>query len=137
MHTDALSADLPLHEIALRSDHSPTAGHVYLVAPDGKQHLLTYPVEEVAEEDVRRFVVDVHNAIASAKTLARERPALIRQAAAELRSTKTDTAEQEEARLRLDAVTARQRADTRIPEARRDLDAAHDRWHLLTGRRPR
>ncbi|MFF1901939.1 hypothetical protein [Kitasatospora sp. NPDC058218] len=136
VQTDEWRADLPLHEIAVRAEHSPTAGHVYLVGPDGRQHLMTYPVAEVGEEQVRTFVVDVHNAIAGAKAFQRERPSLLRQAEADLRRVRTDTTEQTKARLHLDAVTARQSGDTRIPQARQALDAAHDRWHALTGSRP-
>ncbi|MEV0533711.1 hypothetical protein [Kitasatospora sp. NPDC050463] len=134
--SDEWCADLPLNEIAVRFEASPTAGHVYLIDPDGQQHLMSYPVAEAGEEQVRRFVVDVHNAIAEAKAFQRERASLIPKAEADLRRVRTDTTEQTQARLHLDEVTARQSGDTRIPQARQDLDAAHDRWHALTGSRP-
>ncbi|WKE67704.1 hypothetical protein [Streptomyces sp. WP-1] len=134
--TDDFSGDLPLHGIAVRSDHTRTAGHLYLVGPDGRQHLVTYATADIAEERVRRFVVDVHNAIAAAKTLRRDRPAQLRQAKAELHRVTNDTSAQEDARLYLEEVTARQNDDLRIPAARKNLAAAHDRWQELTGHRP-
>ncbi|MFC8448711.1 hypothetical protein [Kitasatospora sp. NPDC057223] len=136
VNTDDWRGDLPLHDISVRSDHSPTAGHVYLVAPNGRQHLLTYPVADIGEEYVRRFVVDVHNAVSDAKAFQQERASLIRQAGADLRRIRSDTGERAEAELRLGEVTARQGNDIRIPRARQDLDAAQDRWHALTGHRP-
>ncbi|MFE9414959.1 hypothetical protein ACFYMX_04835 [Streptomyces griseofuscus] len=134
--TDDFSGDLPLHEIAVRSDHTRTAGHLYLIGPDGRQHLVTYATADIAEEHVRKFVVDIHNAIAAAKSFQRDRPAQLRQAKADLRQAMNDTSAQESARLRLEQVTARQGSDPRIPAARQDLAAAHDRWQELTGHRP-
>ncbi|MFH9939036.1 hypothetical protein ACH4OT_06890 [Streptomyces murinus] len=134
--TDDFSGDLPLHEIAVRSDHTRTAGHLYLVGPDGRQHLVTYATADIAEEHVRKFVVDVHNAIAAAKSFQRDRPAQLRQAKADLHQATNDTSEQENAQLHLKEVTARQSGDLRIPAARQDLAAAHDRWQELTGHRP-
>ncbi|MFY4722793.1 hypothetical protein [Streptomyces sp. LaBMicrA B280] len=134
--TDDFSGDLPLHEIAVRSDHTSTAGHLYLVGPDGRQHLVTYATADVAEEQVRTFVVDVHNAIAAAKSFQRDRPARLRQAKADLHQAANDTSAQQDAQLRLEEVTARQSGDLRIPAARKDLAAAHDRWQELTGHRP-
>ncbi|WP_354644561.1 hypothetical protein [Kitasatospora camelliae] len=134
--SDDWQGDLPLDRIAVRSDHTAKAGHIYLIAPDGHQHLLTYPTETTDEESVRAFVVDVHNAIAQAKAFQRDRPARIRRAEADLLRVRDDTAVREQAELHLDEVTARQNADPRIPKARRSLDAAHDRWENLTGHRP-
>lgn len=134
--TDDFSGDLPLHEIAVRSDHTRMASHLYLVGPDGRQHLVTYAAADIAEERVRKFVVDVHNAIAAAKSFQLDRPARLRQAKADLHQAENDTSEHEKARLRLEEVTARQNADLRISTARQDLAAAHDRWQELTGRRP-
>ncbi|MBO0918268.1 hypothetical protein P8A22_23280 [Streptomyces laculatispora] len=134
---DEWPGDLPLDRIAIRADHSPTASHIYLTGPDGRQYLLTYPVHELGEEYVRKFVVDVRNAIPAARTFQRDRPRLIREAEAELRRVGNDTTGPSEAGLRLDALTARQNGDPRIPRARQDLDGAHARWHALTGRLPR
>ncbi|MEV0784073.1 hypothetical protein AB0I52_14065 [Streptomyces sp. NPDC050423] len=129
--------DFPLDGIAVRADHSPTASHVYLTGPDGRQYLMTYPVHELGEEYVRTFVLDVRNAIPAAKTFQRDRPRLIRESEAELRRVRDDTTGRSEAGLRLDALTAHQSGDPRIPRARQDLDGAHARRHALTGRRPR
>ncbi|MFE4362375.1 hypothetical protein [Kitasatospora sp. NPDC056800] len=76
------------------------------------------------------------NAAADAKAATAECQALVPRAEADLREAVEDTAEQEEARRRLADVLARQKADTRIPGARRELDEARDRWQRLTGRRP-
>ncbi|MFI6844334.1 hypothetical protein OG535_38265 [Kitasatospora sp. NBC_00085] len=137
MRTGDERADLPLHEIAVRSDHAPTANHVYVVDPQGRQHLLTYPAAEADEDRVRRFVVDVHNAIADAKAAQRDRDSRIREAEAELRRVQEDTGKQTRAQLHLDETTARWDADASIPAAKQDLEAAKDRWQALTGRRPR
>lgn len=137
--TDDWSGDLqlPLHETSIRADYSARESHVYLTGPDGRRHLLSYPHTELAEEYVRRFVLDVQNAIAADKAFQRDRPRLIREAGAELRRLRgSATGPSEEAR-RLEEVTARQSGDPRIPRARQELDAAHARWQALTGRRPR
>ncbi|MEU9199999.1 hypothetical protein [Streptomyces sp. NPDC048332] len=137
--TDDWSGDLhlPLHQTSIRADHSDWESHVYLTGPDGRRHLLSYPHTELAEEYVRRFVLDVQNAIADDKAFQRDRPTLIKEAGAELRRLRGDTAGPAEAERRLEEVTARQNNDPHIPRARQELDAAHARWQALTGRRPR
>ncbi|MFD0022241.1 hypothetical protein [Streptomyces sp. NPDC058382] len=134
---DEWPGDLPPDRISIRSDHSPTASHIYLTGPDGRQYPVTYPTHELDEEYVPKFVVDVRNAVAAARTFQRDRPRLIRESEAEPRRIRNDTTGRSEAGLRLDAVTARQGGDPRIPRARQDLDAARARRHALTGRRPR
>ncbi|MFI7363157.1 hypothetical protein ACIBO4_13610 [Streptomyces sp. NPDC050149] len=136
--TDDWSGDLqlPLHEMSIRADHSAWESHVYLTGPDGRRHLLTYPHTELAEEYVRRFVLDVQNAIATDKAFQRDRPRLIREAGAELRRLRGSATGPTEEGRRLEEVTARQSGDPRIPRARQELDAAHARWQALTGRRP-
>ncbi|MEV0743741.1 MULTISPECIES: hypothetical protein [unclassified Streptomyces] len=137
--TDDWSGDiqLPLHETSIRADHSEWESHVYLTGPDGRRYLLSYPHAELAEEYVRRFVLDVQNAIARDKAFQRDRPALIKETGAELRRLRGDAAGPAEAARRLEEVTARQGSDPRIPQARQELDAAQARWQALTGRRPR
>ncbi|MEV7026358.1 hypothetical protein [Kitasatospora sp. NPDC093558] len=137
VRTDDERSDLPLHGISVRSDHSADAGHVYVVDPGGRQHLLTYPAAETAEDRLRRFVVDVHNAIADAKALQVRNASRIRDAEADLENARSDTSKQTRAQERLDETTARWQDDPRIPKARKELEAAHDRWQALTGRRPR
>nr|WSW68762.1 hypothetical protein OG461_22590 [Streptomyces sp. NBC_00995] len=136
--TDAWSGDLhlPLHETSIHADYSARESHVYLTAPDGRRHMLSYPHTELAEEYVRRFVLDVQNAIAADRTFQRDRPALIREAGAELRRLRENAAGPTEEGRRLDEVIARQSGDPRVPRARRELDAAQARWQALTGRRP-
>ncbi|MER5276192.1 hypothetical protein ABT025_10595 [Streptomyces sp. NPDC002809] len=137
--TDDWSGDLqlPLHETSIRADYSAWESHVYLTGPDGRRHLLSYPHTELAEEYVRRFVLDVQNAISAAKAFQRDRPTLIGEAGAELRRLRGSAAEPSEAGRRLEEITARQSGDPRIPLARQELDAARARWQALTGRLPR
>lgn len=131
------TAEYPLHEVSLRDEYSREEGHVYVSLPTGRQQTVTVSLEETAEAEVRRFVVEVFNAVADAKAAAVERRALVPLAEAELREAEADTASREEARRQLAELLARQKADTRIPRARRELDAERDRWQRLTGSRPR
>ncbi|MFD4659766.1 hypothetical protein ACFWP2_29535 [Kitasatospora sp. NPDC058444] len=131
------TAEYPLHEVSLRDEYSREEGHVYVSLPTGRQQMVTVALEETAEAEVRKFVVEVFNAVADAKAAAVERQALVPGAEAELREAQADTAAQEEARRQLAELVARQKSDARIPQARRELDAERDRWQRLTGSRPR
>ncbi|MBV6700210.1 hypothetical protein KV557_24415 [Kitasatospora aureofaciens] len=135
---DGRTVEYPLHEVSVRDEYSRKAGHVYVALPTGRQQMVTVSLEETpeAEAEVRKFVVEVFNAAADAKVSKAERQALVPQAEAELRNAIADTDDQEQARRRLAEVVARQKSDARIPGARRELDAARDRWQQLTGRRP-
>ncbi|WP_030274326.1 hypothetical protein [Streptomyces sp. NRRL B-24484] len=136
----------PLNGISIRDEYSHSFGHVYLTLPDGLQQLLTFSLKKTPEADispmetpeaeVRAFVVDVHNAIAKAKAAKAQRKALIPQAEADLQLAIADTNGQQQAQQKLEEVTTRLKKDTRIPQARRELDAARDRWQQLTGHRP-
>ncbi|MFF2616703.1 hypothetical protein [Kitasatospora sp. NPDC058046] len=130
------TAEYPLHEVALLDEYSGTDGHVYVALPTGRRQMVSVPLDGTPEAEVRKFVVEVFNAAADAKAATAERQALVPRAEADLREAVEDTADQEEARRRLADVLARQKADTRIPGARRELDEARDRWQRLTGRRP-
>ena len=123
--------------MSVRDEYSRKAGHVYLVLPTGRQQMLTFALEVTPEAEVREFVVATFNAAADAKVSKAERQALIPQAEAELRSAIADTGAQEAARRQLAETVARQKGDARIPQARRELDAARDRWKRLTGHRPK
>ncbi|MFE2727088.1 hypothetical protein [Kitasatospora sp. NPDC059327] len=126
----------PLQALAIDDQYSRSAAHIYLTLPDGRRELLTISLKETPEAEARAFAVQVHNAIAEAKTAKAQRKALIPQAEAELQLAIADTSERERAEERLREVTARLNADTRIPRARRELAVAQDRWEQLTGRRP-
>ncbi|WP_159058913.1 hypothetical protein [Streptomyces caeruleatus] len=54
----------------------------------------------------------------------------------ELELARGDTSDQDAARERLSQVTLEQQQDPRPEHARRELEAARDRWQALTGRRP-
>ncbi|MFF7454443.1 hypothetical protein [Kitasatospora sp. NPDC008115] len=133
---DGLTSEYPLDEISVRDEYSSKAGHVYVALPTGRRQMVSVPLDEVPEAEVRQFVVEVFNAAADAKVAKVERQALVPQAEADLREAISDTAGQEEARRRQTELAARQESDTRIPQARREWDAARDRWQQLTGRRP-
>ncbi|GAA1501069.1 hypothetical protein GCM10009760_63610 [Kitasatospora kazusensis] len=126
----------PLTKVLIRDEYSPSAGHIYLTLPNGFRQLLTFSLKETPEAEVRAFVVDIHNAFAADKAAKAERKVLIPQARAQLKAAIADTSGQERARQRLGEVRARLKGDTRIPQARRELDAARDRWQQLTGHRP-
>lgn len=126
--TEGRSVEYPLHEVSVRDEYSRKAGHIYMALPTGRQQMVTVPLEETAEAEVRKFVVEVFNAAADAKVSRVEREALVPQAEAELRDAIADTIDQEQARLRLSEVMAGQKSDVRVPRARRELDAARDRW---------
>ncbi|WP_406451033.1 hypothetical protein OG782_14700 [Streptomyces sp. NBC_00876] len=136
VRTEEWSGDLPLAGITVRSDHTLTAAHIYVTDPAGRRHLVTYHLEHFGEEYVRKFIVDVHNAMDIARAFQRDLPTLIDEAEAELDRARNDTTGQSEAGRRLDEITARQGGDPRIPRARHELDAAQARWQALTGRRP-
>ncbi|MEU1283414.1 hypothetical protein [Kitasatospora sp. NPDC005856] len=135
--TQGRTAEYPLHEVSLRDEYSREEGHVYVSLPTGRQQMVTVPLEETPQAEVRKFVVEVFNAVTDAKAAAVERLALVPRAEADVREAEADTAGQEEARRELAELLARQESDTRIPQARRELDAERDRWQRLTGSRPR
>ncbi|MGV9266184.1 hypothetical protein ACWDRR_16150 [Kitasatospora sp. NPDC003701] len=134
---DGSTVEHPLHEVSLRDEYAREAGRIYVALPSGRQQMVTVSLEETPEAEVRTFVVEVFNAAADAKVSKAERQALVPQAEAELRDAIADTAAQEQARLRLTEVVARQKSDPRVPRARGELDAARDQWQQLTGRRPK
>ncbi|MFJ9461020.1 hypothetical protein ACIRST_38870 [Kitasatospora sp. NPDC101447] len=135
---DGRDTDYPLHEISIMDEYSGKTGHVYISLPDRRRQMLSVPLDdETPETELRRFVVAVFNAAADEKAAQAERQALVPKAEAKLRQTTADTADREQAEEQLAVLKARQKSDTRIPRARRDLDAAFDRWEQLTGRRPR
>ncbi|GAA4831998.1 hypothetical protein [Kitasatospora terrestris] len=135
--TGGRTGEYPLDELSIRPDPAGAETHVHLILPKGRQQVLPFPREDYPEAAVRAFVADVHDAVAAAKRAKAERETLVPEAEAELAEALADTAGQQHAKRHLADVEARHEADPRIPEARRELDAARDRWHHLTGRRPR
>ncbi|MFD8781217.1 hypothetical protein [Kitasatospora sp. NPDC059599] len=126
----------PLLGLTIDDQYSPAEAYIYLTPPDGQRELLTLALESTPQADVRAFVVHVHNAIASTGPALKQLQALIPEAEAELRRVTADTRDRRQAEQNLQQVTARLKNDLRIPQARRELNAAYDRWHQLTGRRP-
>ncbi|ROR35721.1 hypothetical protein [Kitasatospora cineracea] len=131
------TAEYPLEEIAVRSEHTEGTGHLHLVLPDGRQQVVDLPGEETDRAALTEFTTRTHDAIAEAKRAKPRRLAEIPEAEAELAEATADTAGRERAEERLEQAEADQAADPRIPGARRALDAERDRWHKLTGSRPR
>ncbi|MFJ1936760.1 hypothetical protein ACIOGZ_29385 [Kitasatospora sp. NPDC088160] len=137
VEADGADLDYPLHEVSVIDEYSGKTGHVYISLPGGRRQMVSVPIdEETPETELRRFVVAVFNAVAEEKVARVERQELVPQAEAELSEALADTAGREQAAERLAAVKARQKSDKRIPRARRELDAAFDRWEQLTGHRP-
>jgi hypothetical protein len=135
---DGRSAEYPVEEVSIRDEYSRTSAHTYLAQPTGRQQMVSVALDEATPEaEVRAFVITVFNACADAKVARAERLAQIPLAEAELREAMADTAGPEQARRRLAEVADRQGTDTRIPQARKELDAAFERWEQLTGRRPK
>ncbi|MFE7193981.1 hypothetical protein [Kitasatospora sp. NPDC057541] len=137
VHAEGRINRYPLNEVSIRGEYSGKNGHIYLALPTGRQQMVSVELDEATSEaEVRAFVVEAFNAAADAKVSKAERLAKVPQAEAELRKVIADTTGPEQARRRLADVTARQKSDARIPQARRELDEACDHWEHLTGRRP-
>lgn len=108
----------------------------YLTQPSGKVRYESYPREEHEEEEVRRFAVRIENEVAEENTFRRQLKRLIAEAEVELGEAQNDTESHEAARLRLAEVSKQQQKDKRVAEARSELEAARERWHAVSGRRP-
>ncbi|WP_331727305.1 hypothetical protein OG871_39995 (plasmid) [Kitasatospora sp. NBC_00374] len=137
VNTDlSTGTDYPLLGLEVDDRYSLTDAFLYVTPPRGRRELVTLPLTNIPEADVRAFAVHVHNAIADAGPASERRRALIPAAEAELKHAIADTTGRGRAERNLRQVTDRANNDLRIPRARRDLEAAHDRWHELTGHRP-
>ncbi|MFB7288797.1 hypothetical protein [Actinacidiphila glaucinigra] len=129
---------LPLDGLEVRFEHSQVGNHLYLRRPDGV-HLESFAPGEHAEHDedaVRRFSVRIENAVAKERAFLTERARSVKKAEDDLKAAHADTGPAEGARRHLGTVIARQRRDPALAEALAGLEAARDRWHGLTGRRP-
>ncbi|MEU4091713.1 hypothetical protein [Streptomyces sp. NPDC026673] len=126
---------LPLDGMQVRFEHSPVGHHIYLRRPDGV-HLESYATARHTEESVRGFSVRIENQVAKEDGFRTELTASVKKAEDELTSVQADTRSTEQARRRLNTVTARQSRDTVLAAALARLDAARDQWQCLTGRRP-
>ncbi|MDX3234243.1 hypothetical protein PV392_00785 [Streptomyces sp. ME03-5709C] len=126
---------LPLDGLEVRFEHSKTGNHLYLRRPDGV-HLESYPPGEHDEDVVRRFGVRVENAVAEESTFRTALAASVKKAEDDLEAAHADTGAAQDARSRLESVTARLSRDPAPAAARARLEAARDRWQGLTGRRP-
>lgn len=128
--------EIPLEGLTVRLEQAQQQYFIYLTQPDGETCFESYPRPEHDEDGIRRFAVQLENAIAKDNGRRLQATARIAQAEDELAQAKADTSLHDEASAHLAQVTRRQRQDPRPQVAQVALDAAHDRWHKLTGKRP-
>ncbi|MEU9138961.1 hypothetical protein AB0D33_23895 [Streptomyces sp. NPDC048404] len=115
---------------------SKVTSYVYVTQPDGRERMERYGGAEHTEDAVRRFAVELQNAVAAADRLKERRLSSVRAVKAELREARSATERVEAAKERLEETRARHDADVRLPKARVALDDARSTWQDLTGRRP-
>ncbi|KJY26855.1 hypothetical protein [Streptomyces sp. NRRL S-495] len=96
---DGRTVEHPLPEVSVLDDCSGKDGHIYVALPDGRRQMVTVSLEETPESEVRKFVIEVFNAVADAKVSRAERPARVPEAEAEAEPNDAiaDTAAHEEA----------------------------------------
>jgi hypothetical protein len=128
--------EIPLADLAVRLDHAQHQHFLYLTQPGGKVHLHRYPRSEHDEDTVRRFAVELENAVADENAYRIRAAAQADKAQTELADVRADTEAQDKARTHIAEVEERQRRDIRHQHARQNLEAARDRWQQLTGKRP-
>lgn len=129
--------EIPLTGLEVRLDHAQHQHFIHLTPADGDACYERYPRTEHEEDDVRRFAIQLENAVAEENAFRSRTAALITHKQDELAQAQADTQPQQDARKRLDETTERHRRDTRHHTARSEREAAHDRWQKLTGKRPR
>ncbi|MFI0901604.1 hypothetical protein [Streptomyces sp. NPDC020983] len=129
--------EIPLADLAVRVDHAQHQHFLYLTQPGGKVRLHRYPRSEHDEDTVRRFAVQLENAIADENAYRIRAAAQADKAQTELADVRADTEAQDKARAHIVEVEERQRRDTRPQRAHKELEAARDQWQQLTGKRPR
>ncbi|SEG85321.1 hypothetical protein SAMN05216223_11636 [Actinacidiphila yanglinensis] len=139
LHEHSVVADgreIPLAGLTVRLDHAQQQHFLYLTKPDGWSSIQKFVRTEHDEESVRRFAVQLENAVAEENAFRIRAAAQLEQAEDDLAEARGDTGAQDEARTRIAEVAERHRRDTRRGEADKELQAACDRWQQLTGRRP-
>lgn len=129
--------EIPLADLAVRVDHAQHQHFLYLTQPGGKVCLHRYPRGEHDEDTVRRFAVELENAVADENAYRIRAAAQADESETELANVRADTEAQDKARAHIAEVEQRQRRDTRPQRAHKELEAARDRWQQLTGKRPR
>jgi hypothetical protein len=131
--------EIPLAGLAVRFElaRNTSKTYIYLTRPDGRVELPDYADEAFPEEHVRRFSVRIENAVAAENEFRDRRTGAIRRAQSELKEARLDTAERDNARQALERVKARHSDSPELAKALAELEAARDRWHALSGRRPR
>jgi hypothetical protein len=78
----------------------------------------------------------LENAVADERSHQGRTTKLVTQKQDELTEAQADTSLHDDARAHLADVISRQRKDPRPNAAQSELNAAHDRWHKLTSKRP-
>jgi hypothetical protein len=129
--------EIPLADLVVRLDHAQHHHFLDLTPPGGWVCLQRYPRSDHDEDAVRRFAVQLENAVADENAFRIRAAAQVEQARKELAGVLADTSGQDIARARLTEVEQRQQRDTRRKDAHQELEAARDRWQQLTGKRPR
>lgn len=139
LHQHAVIKDdreIPLQGLAIHLEHAQQQDFIHLTPTDGDPCHTSYLHAEHDADDVRRFAVQLENAVAEERSHRARTDKLITQKQGELARSRADTSLHDEARAHLTEVTSRQRQDPRPHAAQSELNAAHDRWHKLTGKRP-
>ncbi|MFF8451852.1 hypothetical protein ACF06Q_29790 [Streptomyces leeuwenhoekii] len=130
--------EVPLADLQVRFELARSAhwSYVYLTQPDGRERMERYEDQAHPEDAVRRFTVQIQNAVAATDRLQQQRAEEISACEAELRAARKATAPVEAAQEKLAEIRARHDADLELPHARAALEDARSAWADLTGRRP-
>ncbi|MBY8882318.1 hypothetical protein [Actinacidiphila acidipaludis] len=140
LHAHSVTVDgreIPLAGLKFRVEHTKHHHALHVTQPGGRVRVQRYPRADHDEDAVRRFAVLLEDAAADENAFRLRCDAQLAEAAEELARAQGDTRAQDEARARITEIEQRQARDTRRHTAQKELDAARDRWHDLTGRRPR
>lgn len=129
--------EVPLADVTVRLEHARHQHVLHLTQPGGRVRVQCYSRSQHDEDAVRRLAAQVENAVTDETAFRIRTAAQLEQAEQELIQARADTAAQDQARVRITEVEERQRRDTRRQAAHKELEAARDRWHDLTGKRPR
>ncbi|KOV31000.1 hypothetical protein ADK60_15880 [Streptomyces sp. XY431] len=83
VRVDGRTVEDPLSEVSVLDDCSGKDARIDVALPDGRRQMVTVSPEETPESEVRKFVIEVFNAVADAKVSRAERPARVPEVEAE------------------------------------------------------
>lgn len=129
--------EYPLAGLKIRLETTQHHYFIYLTESNGDACYESYSCADYAEDDVRSFVMQLEHAAAEENAFRSRMAVLITQNQEEVAQVRADTHAEEEARRHLAEVTERHGQDPRRKATHTELEAARDRWHKLSGRRPR